>query len=131
MEGLANTGRLVVAGVVLATVLGTMIGVARLSQNFIMRTAAQWYVEFVRNIPLFAIFVLMYSGVALTYLPHPRDPLDWSPFIVANTRGVALPWYEASNVRFVIVLAVVGLAFAAAFQISTRIHDRTGPRSRR
>lgn len=126
VEGLANTGRLVVAGVVLATLLGTLIGIARLSQNFIMRTAAQWYVEFIRNVPLFALFVLMYSGVALTYLPHPKNPLDWSPVIVANTRGVAFPWYEASNIRFGIVLALAVFAFVAAFQIATRIHDQTG-----
>jgi general L-amino acid transport system permease protein len=125
-EGLANTGRLVVSGIVLATVLGTLIGIARLSQNFIMRTAAQWYVEVVRNIPLYAVFVLMYSGVALTYLPHPRDPLDWSPIVVANTRGVAIPWYEASNWRFVIVVVVVLIVVVGAFKVATGVRDRTG-----
>ncbi len=118
-EGIANTGRLIVSGILLATLFGTLIGIARLSQNFILRTAAQWYVEFVRNVPLVAIFVLMYSSVALTYLPHPRDPLDWSPVLVANTRGVAIPWYEASNSRFAILVAAVLIAFIVAFTVST------------
>jgi general L-amino acid transport system permease protein len=125
-EGVANTGRLIISGVLLATVLGTVIGIARLSQNFIVKTAAQWYVEFVRNIPLVAIFILMFSSVALTMLPNPRDPLDWSPVLVANVRGVAIPWYEASNGRFVILFAVVLVVFFASFTVLTRIHDRTG-----
>lgn len=125
-EGLANTGRLVVTGVLLATLVGTLIGTARLSQNFMVKTAAQWYVELVRNIPLVAIFILMYSSVALTLLPHPRDPLDWSPFLVANVRGVAMPWYQASNGRFLFLVAIVGVVCFAAFRILTRIRDRTG-----
>jgi general L-amino acid transport system permease protein len=125
-EGLANTGRLVVSGLLLATVLGTLVGIARLSLNFIVRTAAQWYVEVIRNVPLIAIFVFMYSSVALTMLPHPRDPLDWSPVLVANTRGVAVPWYEASNWRFVLLVAIVAGVLVATFTVLTRIHDRTG-----
>lgn len=125
-EGLANTGRLIVAGVLLATVLGTLIGVARLSQNFLLRTAAQWYVEVIRNVPLYGIFILMYSGVALTYLPHPRDPLDWAPVIVANTRGVAIPWYEASNWRFAVLVAVLLGVTVLAFYLVTAAANRTG-----
>lgn len=100
IEGLANTGRLIVAGVVLATVLGTLIGIGRLSQNLVVRTAAQWYVEVIRNVPLIAIFVIMYSGVALNYLPRPNVSLDWAPVLVANTRGVSATWYEAGRTRF-------------------------------
>jgi general L-amino acid transport system permease protein len=100
IEGLANTARLVVAGVVLATVLGTLIGIFRLSQNLILRTAAQWYVEVVRNVPLIAIFIIMYSGVALNYLPNPRLSLDWTPIAVANTRGVSTAWYRADPSRY-------------------------------
>jgi general L-amino acid transport system permease protein len=125
-EGLANTGRLVVSGVILATLLGTLVGIARLSPNFIVKTAAQWYVEVIRNIPLVAIFIFMFSAVALTLLPHPRDPLDWSPVLVANTRGVAIPWYEASNWRFVVLVVIVGLAFVVTFRLLTGVHDRTG-----
>ncbi len=126
LEGLANTGRLVVAGVLLATVLGTLIGIARLSQNFLLRTAAQWYVEVIRNVPLFGIFLIMYSGVALTVLPHPREPLDWSGVLYASTRGVAIPWYEASNVRFAVLVLIVIAVFVVAFTVFTRITDRTG-----
>ena len=58
VEGLLNTLRLSITGIVLATVLGTLIGIARLSQNFIVRSAARVYVEFVRNVPLLVLLVL-------------------------------------------------------------------------
>src|SRR5262245_9232792 len=53
VEGLLNTLRLAVTGIVLATVLGIVLGIARLSQNFLVRKSAQAYVEVVRNIPLY------------------------------------------------------------------------------
>ena len=57
VEGLKNTLRLSVTGIILATVLGTLIGVARLSQNFILRSAAKAYVEIIRNVPLLALVI--------------------------------------------------------------------------
>ena len=53
-EGFLNTLRLSVTGIVLATILGTLIGIGRLSQNFIVRSAARAYVEIIRNVPLLA-----------------------------------------------------------------------------
>ncbi len=57
VEGLKNTLRLSITGIILATVLGTLIGVARLSQNFILRSAAKAYVEIIRNVPLLALVI--------------------------------------------------------------------------
>ena len=54
-RGPQNTLRLAITGIVLSTVLGTLIGVARLSQNFILRSAAKAYVEIIRNVPLLAL----------------------------------------------------------------------------
>jgi len=140
-EGIRNTGRLIVAGIVLATLLGTLLGIARLSQNFIVRTAARWYVEIIRNVPLVAILVITYSGVALTYLPKPNDPLDWSPVLVANTRGVGIPWYTAdtwtwnlgvadwrvtANWKFVLTLAAIAGAVTAVRRWRRHVGERTG-----
>src|SRR5262245_61746598 len=61
--GLTNTLRLSITGIVLATIVGTLIGVARLSGNFVLRSAARVYVEFVRNVPLLVLLVLLYLGV--------------------------------------------------------------------
>src|SRR5215218_4820991 len=71
VEGLINTLRLSITGIVLATVFGILIGVARLSQNFIVRSAARAYVEFVRNVPLLVLLVLLHIGVVLNAFPRP------------------------------------------------------------
>ena len=55
-QGMLNTLRISVAGIVAATVLGTLVGIARLSSNWIVRRLATVYVELVRNVPL-ALFV--------------------------------------------------------------------------
>ena len=72
-EGLLNTLRLAVTGIVLATILGTLIGIARLSQNFIVRSAARAYVEVVRNVPLLAIVILAFIAVVQNAFPPPND----------------------------------------------------------
>ena len=69
VEGLINTLRLSITGIVLATVLGTLIGIARLSQNFILRSAAKAYVEIVRNVPLLALVMLAFIADRPERLP--------------------------------------------------------------
>jgi general L-amino acid transport system permease protein len=130
--GLFNTLRLAVTGIILSTVLGTLLGVARLSQNFIVRKAAQVYVEFVRNVPLFCLLLLMYTAVVLGVLPDPRGGGSWdlSPAAVLNTRAIGVIWYEGTNWRFLIVLlgALVTLAVVAHLR---KVHsDKTGTPAR-
>lgn len=139
--GIRNTGRLIVAGIVLATLLGTLLGVARLSQNFLVRTAARWYVEVIRNVPLVAIFIIAYSGIALALLPSLQEPLDLAPVFVANVRGVGLPWYTAdtwtwdlgfatwrvtANWKFVLTLIAIGAAVIAVRRWRRAVGDRIG-----
>ena len=97
VEGLLNTLRLSITGIVLATVLGTLIGVARLSQNFVLRSAARVYVEIVRNVPLLAIVVLAYVAIVLNAFPPPNESWELGPIAVLNVRGASVFWYEGSN----------------------------------
>lgn len=128
VEGLFNTLRLAVTGIILATVLGTLLGIARLSQNFIVRKAAQAYVEFVRNVPLFCILILMYTAVVLGALPDPRGGGSWElgPVAVLNTRGISVFWFEGGNMKFVGVLAAAAIAFTVAAVARRARSDRSG-----
>ncbi len=74
LEGFQNTLRLAITGIVLATIFGVLLGIARLSKNFIVRSAARVYVEFVRNVPLLAILFLLYTGVVLSAFPASTRP---------------------------------------------------------
>lgn len=126
VEGLKNTLRLAITGVALATVLGILIGIARLSPNFVLRSASRAYVEFVRNVPLVALLLLTYLALVLGAFPPPNESWDLSPVGVFNVRGAWVAWFEGSNWRF---LLAVGLAVAALIAMVKWRHvvaDRTG-----
>jgi general L-amino acid transport system permease protein len=130
--GLFNTLRLAVTGIILSTVLGTLLGIARLSQNFIVRKAAQAYVEFVRNVPLYCLLFLMYTAVVLGVLPDPRGGGSWdlSPVAVLNTRGIGVIWFEGGNWRFVGVVLAAVLALAVVAHVRKIHSEKTGAPAR-
>jgi general L-amino acid transport system permease protein len=126
VEGLLNTLRLAVTGVVLATVLGIVLGIARLSQNFLVRKSAQAYVEVVRNIPLYGLMVLLYIAVVLNAFPPPNESWEIGSIAVLNVRGTSVFWFDGSNTRFVIVLLAALIVFAIVARWRRAVSDRTG-----
>jgi general L-amino acid transport system permease protein len=90
LVGLLNTLILSVIGVVIATLLGFVIGVARLSTNWIVAKVAAVYVELVRNVPLLLQLFFWYNAV-LKPLPSPRQSLDFGGGFFLNNRGLFLP----------------------------------------
>jgi general L-amino acid transport system permease protein len=87
--GLVNTLRVVGLGLVLATLLGILAGVAMLSPNWLLRTLVQAYVEVMRNTPLLVQLFFLYFGIILT-LPSLADRLTLGPIILSN-RGLFIP----------------------------------------
>ncbi len=73
--GLLNTLLVGAIGIVLATILGFIVGVARLSPNWIISKIAKWYVEVIRNLPLLLQLVFWYNAV-LKPLPEPRNSVQ-------------------------------------------------------
>jgi len=106
--GIVNTLRVAVIGVVLATVLGTMIGIARLSSNWLLSRLAAVYVEVLRDLPL--LLQLLFWYVLIQGLPAARAA--WMPLdgVYLSNRGLVLPSIpiEEGNL-WVIGTAVVGL----------------------
>jgi general L-amino acid transport system permease protein len=91
--GVVNTLVLSAIGIVLATVIGFVVGIARLSRNFLIAKLAAAYVDILRNIPLLAQIIFWYFGV-LTALPSVRQSLDLSwgeKLIFINSRGLYMP----------------------------------------
>ncbi|MCP5098308.1 MAG: amino acid ABC transporter permease [Chloroflexi bacterium] len=88
--GLQNTLILAVIGVIVATFLGFVIGVARLSTNWVVAKIAYVYVEILRNIPLLLQIFIWYKGVLAT-LPNKRNSLDWGVFGQLNAAGLFAP----------------------------------------
>ena len=72
LVGIQNTAKVALLGIVLATILGVFVGVARLSSNWLVRRAAAAYVESFRNVPVLIIIIFFWLAVFLR-LPRNRD----------------------------------------------------------
>ncbi len=90
LVGLLNTANVSLLGIVFATLIGIVVGVARLSRNFLVQLLARIYIEALRNIPLLVLLIFIYSGVFLK-LPQIRQALYIGPIMFSN-RGVFTPW---------------------------------------
>ncbi len=111
--GFLNTLLVAAAGIVFATIVGFLVGIGRLSQNWLVRKIATVYVEVFRNIPPLLVILFWYQGV-LALLPAVRDSyhLPFGSFL--NSRGFYLPslvWGDGSW------LVLAGLAVGIAFSI--------------
>ncbi len=90
LVGLLNTANVSLLGIIFATLIGIVVGVARLSRNFLIQLLARAYIEALRNIPLLVLLIFVYSGVFLK-LPQIRQALYLGPIMLSN-RGVFMPW---------------------------------------
>ena len=88
--GLWNTLRVATIGVVFATLLGALIGLARLSPNWLLAKLAAAYVEVIRNVPLLVQLFFWYAIISEN-LPGPRDALQPLPGIFLSNRGIVFP----------------------------------------
>lgn len=87
--GVLNTLRIAILGVILATILGTIIGIARLSKNWIIARLAYVYVELMRNMPLLLQLLFWYS--LLQALPPLRQAINPLPGVFLSQRGLYYP----------------------------------------
>jgi general L-amino acid transport system permease protein len=125
--GLLNTLLVAAIGIVLATILGFLIGIARLSRNWLVATLAGGYVELIRNVPLLLQLYFWYNAV-LKSLPELKGSVALPGGGILNNRGLFLPRPElAPQFSFVLVALAVGIAAAVALHLyANRRHDRTG-----
>ena len=125
--GLLNTLLVSGVGIVLATVLGFLIGIARLSPNWLLARLAGGYVELIRNLPLLFQILFWYLAVLGT-LPGPRQSLSLFGEVFINNRGILVP-RPIFGAGSELVLAVLLLAILATFGLrvwATRRQNRTG-----
>ena len=85
--GLLNTLQVSVVGIILATILGVIVGVARLSTNWLVNRLAAVYIEIIRNTPLLVQLVFIYFGVFFQ-LPPVAETITLPGHIFANQRGI-------------------------------------------
>ncbi len=105
VTGLLNTLRVAVIGIVVATVLGVVIGVSRLSSNGLLKSLSFGYVELVRNTPLLLQMFFWYFAVFLN-LPAAREAATWFGGLIVSNQGAYLPWPQATASVWPFVLAL-------------------------
>ncbi|MCU0834173.1 MAG: amino acid ABC transporter permease [Chromatiaceae bacterium] len=125
--GLLNTLLVSALGIVLATLLGFLIGVARLSPNWMIARLAGVYIEVFRNIPLLLQVFFWYFAV-LRALPGPRESLSLGEAVFLNLRGLYLP-RPAPEEGFGLVLTALAVGLLATVVLlawARRRRIRTG-----
>ncbi|WP_431283143.1 amino acid ABC transporter permease [Humitalea sp. 24SJ18S-53] len=90
--GILNTLKVAVVGIVLATILGTIMGIARLSKNWLVAKLAGVYVEVIRDLPL--LLQLLFWYTILQSLPGPRQAMNPVQGVFLSNRGLKLPWID-------------------------------------
>ncbi|MBC7225694.1 MAG: ABC transporter permease subunit [Thermoflexales bacterium] len=115
LVGVLNTLRVTAVGIVLATVLGLIAGVARLSPNWLIRQIAAAYVELIRNTPLLVQLVFWYYAVIFK-MPRIQESVSFGRLVLISQRGVALPRVHLTSVTYP-WLGVLGLATLLAWAV--------------
>jgi general L-amino acid transport system permease protein len=127
LVGLLNTLLVAGLGIVLATLLGFIIGVARLSSNWLVAKVALVYIEVFRNIPLLLQIFFWYFAV-LRNLPGPRNSVDVGGVAFLSNRGLAMAWPQfqpgAGWIGIALLLAI-GLVVMLVLWVKRR-QARTG-----
>ena len=123
---LLNTLLVSFLGIIFCTILGVVIGVARLSQNFLIKNSAAWYVEFFRNIPLLLQIFFWYYA-ALRALPLPENAQPWFGVTYMTIKGYYIPsmiWENLNIFLSCLIGAIVAIIFIRIY--AKKIQEKEG-----
>lgn len=123
LVGLTNTLLVAALGIVLATVLGFAIGIARGSPNWLASRLALAYVELIRNVPLLLQLLVWYVAV-LRALPAPQDALGIPGGAFVDTRGLHLPRVAIESGGGMLLLVALLLSLVGALWLWRRNTQR-------
>lgn len=127
LVGIKNTFALAVVGIPLLTVIGLVVGIARLSTNWLVAKAATVYVETLRNIPPLLVIFFVFFAVVLQ-LPPPRQPAVLFGGLVVSNLRITVPWVSTGPGSDLYGWTLVGglvLAGVVAWW-RTRVYEQTG-----
>ncbi len=127
LVGLLNTLKVSILGIILATILGTGIGLARMSSNWLLSRLSLAYIEFFRNTPLLVLLFIWYFAV-FNRLPRVRDSFSLPGPIYLNQRGLFVPWpkYTTEGLLFLAAILLGIVTATAAWIWLRRVREQTG-----
>ncbi|HJN23850.1 MAG TPA: ABC transporter permease subunit [Rhodospirillales bacterium] len=125
--GILNTALVAGCGIMLATILGFIFGVLRLSKNWLINRFVYCFIEFTRNVPIL-LHILLIHGLIVHIMPVPRNAWDVGEAMFLTNRGVIIPKPLFENGFIWTGLAsVAAVAFAWSFRRwAKKVQDATG-----
>jgi general L-amino acid transport system permease protein len=132
LTGLRNTIITALLGIALTLVFGTLLGIARLSDNWLVRRAAGTYVEVLRNVPPLVVIIFV-NALALATLPPIAEAVEYGGLLVVSVAeiGIVAPRADGNGWVYVALLAVAAIAAVAVGRWRARVEERTGAPARR
>ena len=129
LVGMINTIIVSGLGIILATLLGFIVAICRLSTNYLLSKTAVVFIETLRNLPLL-LQIFFWYYVVLQALPTVRSSITLADHIFINNRGIHIPSliFEPGAIGFGASLAVVGLSFFVYRWLVVRHQRLTGIR---
>ena len=117
VAALLNTLLVAFLGIIFCTIIGVIVGVARLSPNYLIRNAAAWYVEFFRNIPLLLqIFFWYYAALRALPLPQDAEPiLGVSYMTIKGFYVPAMVWNNLNIFLYSLILSIIGIIIVRTY----------------
>jgi len=126
LVGVLNTILVAFIGIFFATILGIVIGVSRLSSNYLISKVAEWYIEIFRNIPLLLQLFFWYFA-ALRALPLPKEAINFFDTSFLSVKGLYIPrfiWTNLDIFFYSIIAAVVSIFFVYSY--ARKKQEQTG-----
>jgi general L-amino acid transport system permease protein len=125
--GFLNTIKVSFIGIILATILGSVVGVMRMSSNWLIRNIASVYIEIVRNVPLLVLLFFLFFGV-IQGLPIVENSIRMGDYVILNNRGLYFAWFLSTSTTgvWLIILAGAILSSIILFIILGQWQLRTG-----
>ena len=119
--GVINTIRVCIVAILFATLLGTIMGVARLSKNILFSTISYLYVEILRNTPL--LIQIIFWQIIFLKLPRISEALTFGNTVVISNRGILLPSATSSNngnIWIILIVISIILALVVSYIVNKR-----------
>ena len=108
LVGLLNTLLVAFSGIIFATILGLIFGIARLSKNLLIKEFAAFYVEFFRNLPLLLqLFFWYYAALRILPLPHETEGFHNFYITIKSLYTPSLVWENLSIFLYLIVFSII------------------------
>ena len=126
LVGVLNTILVAVIGIFFATILGVVIGISRLSSNYLIAKVAEWYIEIFRNVPLLLQLFFWYFA-ALRALPLPKEAINFFDVSYLSVKGLYIPrfiWTNLDIFLYSIIAALVSIFFVYSY--ARKKQEQTG-----